>query len=299
MLFAGTSHSKLAFDIAKRLKWSVGKIAIKTFPDGETGIEILENVRGKEVFVLQTIAKAPNQFLVELLLIVDALKRASAKTITAIIPYFGYARQDRRDKREPISAKLIADMLQKAGVGHVLTMDFHAEQLVGFFDIPVDNLYARPLFVDVIEKMKLKNVVVVSPDVGSNKMARRFAEDFKADIAIIDKRRISADKVEAKAIIGDVKNKTVLLVDDICSTGKTLETASSLCKEAGAKGVIVAVTHGVFVNKVNLKNIDKFLVTDTIPIATGDVDVISSAPLFSEAINCLLEGTSISSLYQK
>jgi len=299
MLFAGTSHIRLATDIVKYLHWPMGRIAIKTFPDGETGVEIEENVRGKEVFVLQTIAKKPNHYLVELLLMVDALKRASAKSITAIIPYFGYARQDRREKREPISAKLVADVLQKAGVNHIITMDFHAEQLAGFFDIPVDNLYGRPLFVELVKKMNLKNIVVVSPDVGSNKMARRFAEDLGADIAIIDKRRIDAERVEARAIIGDVKDKTVLLVDDMCSTGKTLITASSLCKEAGAKGIYAAVTHAVFAEKSDFNCIDKFLVTDTIPITVDGIEIISSAPLFSKAITCVLEGASISSLYQK
>ena len=201
LLFAGSSHEELACELAKELKVQLGKRSIETFPDGEIGVQILENVRGKDVFVLQSIARRPNHYLMELLIMVDALKRASARSIVAVLPYYGYARQDRKEKsRVPITAKLVANLLEKAGVTRVLTMDLHTEQIQGFFDIPVDNLYARLLFVRAIREMGLKNVVVVSPDVGSNKMASKFAEELKVDIAIVDKRRVNAEKVAAERI---------------------------------------------------------------------------------------------------
>lgn len=256
-LFAGTSHPELAQQIAKELGIRLGKIRIETFPDEEIGIQILENVRGKDVFVLQTIARHPNPYLMELLIIVDALKRASARSITAVMPYFGYARQDRKDKgRVPITAKLVANMLEKAGVSRVLTMDLHAEQIQGFFDIPVDNLLARPLLVEAAKKEGWSQSVVVAPDIGSFRLARDFAEDLKGEYAIVDKRRVNAKRVEAKALVGDVQGQNVILVDDICSTGGTLKRASQVCKANGSKAVYAVATHGIFVKtfeKVRLR----------------------------------------------
>src|SRR5579872_587310 len=251
MLFAGTSHPELAQQIAADLGVQLGKVLIETFPDNEIGVQILENVRGRDVFVLQSIARHPNLYLMELLILVDALKRASARSIVAVIPYFGYARQDRKGKgRVPITAKLVADLLEKAGVTRVLTLDLHTEQIQGFFDIPVDNLYARPVLVEAVEKLGLINLVVVAPDVGSIKLARDFAEGLKVDFAIVDKRRVNAKQVEIDALIGEVTGKNVLLVDDMCTTGGTLKTAANVCKKAGAKSVIAAATHGLLVGKV-------------------------------------------------
>jgi ribose-phosphate pyrophosphokinase len=204
MLFAGTSHPELAKQIAECLGVQLGKVDIETFPDGEIGVQILENVRGRDVFVLQSIARHPNLYLVELLILVDALKRSSARSIIAVIPYFGYSRQDRRGKgREPITAKLVADLLERAGVGRLLTMDLHTEQIQGFFDIPVDNLYARPVLLEAIKKAGLEKGVVVTPDLGSIKLARAYAASLHWDLAIVDKRRVSAEQVEMTTLIGD------------------------------------------------------------------------------------------------
>jgi ribose-phosphate pyrophosphokinase len=304
ILFSGSSHQELAREIAQAVKVKLGEVAIETFPDGEIGVQILENVRGKDVFVVQSVARHPNLYLMELLIMVDALKRASAKSIVAVIPYFGYARQDRKDKgRVPITAKLVANLLEKAGVTRLLTLDLHTEQIQGFFDIPVDNLYARPLFIKAIRELKLKDLVIVSPDVGSNRMARRFAEELKVDIAIVDKRRISAEKVEVNALIGDVKGKNVILVDDICSTGHTLEVAAKVCKREGATTVIACVTHGLMVGRALIgDSIDQIYFTNSVPgneaTKNAKAKVLSMAPLFGQAIERLLAAQSISSLFK-
>jgi ribose-phosphate pyrophosphokinase len=301
-LFAGTSHPELAQQIAKKLGIRLGKIRIETFPDEEIGVQILENVRGKDVFVLQTIARHPNPYLMELLIIVDALKRASARSITAVMPYFGYARQDRKDKgRVPITAKLVANMLEKAGVSHVLTMDLHAEQIQGFFDIPVDNLLARPLLIEAAKKEGWSQSVVVAPDIGSLRLARDFARDLKGEYAIVDKRRVNAKRVEAKALVGDVQGQNVILVDDICSTGGTLKIASKVCKANGSKAVRAVVTHGIFVKAFEESAIEKMFVTNTIPPPkrfSSRIRFVSVAPLFAKAIEAIAGAKSISSLFQ-
>ncbi len=301
-LFAGTSHPELAQQIAKELGIRLGKIRIETFPDEEIGIQILENVRGKDVFVLQTIARHPNPYLMELLIIVDALKRASARSITAVMPYFGYARQDRKDKgRVPITAKLVANMLEKAGVSRVLTMDLHAEQIQGFFDIPVDNLLARPLLIEAVKKEGWDKSVVVAPDIGSLRLARDFAEDLKVEYAIVDKRRVNAKRVEAKALIGDVQGQNVILVDDICSTGGTLKKAFQVCKANGSKAIRAVATHGIFVKAFEESAIEKMFVTNTIPLPKGlskRIRSVSVAPLFAKAIEAIAGAKSISSLFQ-
>jgi len=304
LLFSGTSHEELACELAKELSVKLGKRSIEVFPDGEIGVQVLENVRGKDVFVLQSIARRPNHFLMELLILVDALKRASARSIVAVLPYYGYARQDRKEKsRVPITAKLVADLLEKAGVTRVLTMDLHTEQIQGFFDIPVDNLYARILFVHSIREMGLKNLVVVSPDVGSNKMASKFAEELKVDIAIVDKRRVNAEKVTANALIGEVLGKNVVLVDDICSTGGTLKMAARVCKQAGAKSVRAFISHGLLIgDALDGADIDHVYVTNSVPPIAGKnhskVTYISIAPLFKQAIERILTAKSISSLFK-
>ena len=304
LFFSGSSHPALAAEITRFLGQTQGKIAIERFPDGEIGIQILENVRGKDIFLLQSIARRPNHYLMELLIIVDALKRASAKSISVLLPYYGYARQDRKNKgRTPITAKLVADLLEKAGVTRVLTLDLHTEQIQGFFDIPVDNLYARPLFVHAIWEMGLQDIVVVSPDVGSNKLARRFAEDLKADIAIVDKRRIdeSAGKVEVSALIGDVKGKNALIVDDICSTGSTLAAAAKVCRREGAKSVYAFITHGFSAARALEGDVlDGVYFTDSIPPMEKLewVKTVSVASLFGQAVQRLLAAESISSLFK-
>ena len=304
MLFAGSSHKELALKVAEKLRIQLGPISIETFPDGEIGVQILENVRGKDVFVLQSPARHPNRYLMEMLIIADALKRASVRSVVAVIPYYAYARQDRKDKgRVPITAKLVADLLEKAGVTRVLTMDLHTEQIQGFFNVPVDNLYARPLFVKVLRELKLKDPIIVSPDVGSNKMARKFAEDLKIDLAIVDKRRINSQDVELNAVIGDVKNKDVILVDDICSTGGTLKMAAQVCRREGAKSVIAVITHALLMgNSLENSGIDKLFVSDSVPVNTsamhGKVQVVSIADLIGQAIERIVSAESISSLFK-
>jgi ribose-phosphate pyrophosphokinase len=302
MIFSGTSHPKLAHEVAKELGVELGKVTIETFPDGEIGCQINENVRGKDVFVVQSPARRPNHYLMELLIMVDALKRASAKSVVAVIPYYAYARQDRKEKgRVPITARLVADLLEKAGVTRVLTMDLHTEQIQGFFNIPVDHLYARRVFVKALKGLKLKNGVVVSPDIGSNKIARKFAEDLKMDLAIIDKRRISGKKVEVHALIGDVRGKEVILVDDICSTGGTLSMAAKVCKKEGAKSVFAVVTHALLMGGSKLEGVDQLFVANSVPPLKEwkGVKVVSIAPLLALAIECVIEAKSISSLFKE
>jgi len=303
LLFAGTSHREFAGQIADCLGVQLGRAHIETFPDGEIGVQILENVRGRDVFVLQTIARHPNFYLMELLIMIDALKRASARSINAVIPYFGYGRQDRKGKeRVPITARLVADLLEKAGVTRVLTMDLHAEQIQGFFNVPVDNLYAMPVFAEECKRLGLKNAVVVSPDVGRIKLARAFAESMKVDLAIVDKRRVDATKVEADALIGEVKDRDVLLVDDMCSTGGTLKAASWVCKNAGARRVCAAITHGLMVGKAFEESaIELMLISNTIPLPSemksSRLEVVTVAPLFAKAIDFIVGAKSISSLF--
>ncbi len=297
MLFAGTSHRELAEQIAKNLEVELGKTLIETFPDGEIGISILESVRGKDVFVVQSMAPHPNSYLMELLIFVDALKRSSARSIIAVIPYFGYARQDRRGMgREPITAKLVADLLQRSGVTRILTMDLHTEQIQGFFDIPVDNLYARPVLVEAVRKLQPNQVV--TPDVGSIKLACAFAEKLNIEFAVIDKRRVNANEVES-ALVGDVYQKRVLLVDDMCSTGGTLKKAALVCKRAGASAVFAAVTHGLFIGNFENSGIEKMIMSNTVPTPNCSVEVVSVAPLFAEAIRSIVNAKSISSLFTR
>ncbi|MBI3508154.1 MAG: ribose-phosphate pyrophosphokinase [Chlamydiia bacterium] len=301
-IFSGSSHPKLAEEIATSLHVKLGKVAIERFPDGEIGMQVLENVRGKDVFIVQSVARRPNHYLMELLILVDALKRASVRSVTAVMPYYPYARQDRKEKgRVPITAKLVADLLERAGVHRVLTMDLHTEQIQGFFNIPVDNLTARPAFVAELKKLGVKNSVIVSTDVGSNRMARKYAEALKLDLAIIDKRRISAEKVEVYGLIGDVNGKQAILVDDIWSTGKTLKTAAKKCKEQGAKSVLAVVTHGLMLGVEGIEEIDSIWVTNTIPSqpqTPAGVKSLSIAPLFGKAIDCIVSAKSLSALFK-
>jgi len=304
MLFSGTSHPKLSEEIAKNLGVPLGKTQIELFPDGEIGAQILENVRGRDVFVVQSIAKKPNFYLMELLILIDALRRASVRSIVAVIPYYGYARQDRKDKgRVPITAKLVANLLETAGVTRVVTMDLHSEQIQGFFDIPVDNLYAQSLFAEKIKTLGMKNPVACAPDVGSAKLARLMANELGAGFAIVDKQRMDAREVETHALIGDVQRRDVVLVDDICSTGSTLKKASEAVKKAGAARVIAAVTHPLFNEEVvKGSEIDHLLVANTVPLPEeinhSQIETLSVAGIFGKAIDCIIDNESISSLFR-
>ncbi len=301
LLFSGTSHPELAERISDALRVSLAKVHIETFPDGEIGVQVLENVRGRDVFVVQSISRRPNLYLMELMVLIDAFKRASARNIVPVLSYYGYGRQDRKGvDRLPITAKLVANLLQTAGATQVLTMDLHTEQIQGFFDIPVDNLHPRGLFVQKAKQEGLSSCVVVAPDVGCARRARRLAEGLGVDFAICDKNRIFAKKVESGALIGSVEGKDVILTDDICSTGDTLLSAAHVCKKNGARRVIAAVTHMQCATDIfKESDIDKVWYTDTIPskdtplcIDTGEV--VSTASLFAEAIECILEGDSLS-----
>jgi len=307
ILFSGTSHPVLAKEIADLLGIQLGQISINRFPDNEVFVQLLESVRGKDTFVLQTIALNPDTYLIELLIIVDALKRASARSITAIIPYYGYCRQDRKDKpRVPVTAKLVANLLEKAGVTRILTMDLHSGQIQGFFDVPVDNLSGKPVLAKALKKVSPSNLVIVAPDIGSIKRARVYAKHFKCELAIIDKSRTNATDVKTLHIIGDVKDKDVLLADDMSSTGRTLVSAAKACREKGAKRIFAAVTHGILVGdaveEIHKSPIEALLISNTIPhvdrINSDKIHIVSVAPLFSQAISCMISRDPIGLLYE-
>ena len=297
VIFSGRSHRGLAEKIALELGTALGRAEVESFPDGEIGVQILENVRGRDAFVIQTVANDPNLYLMELLIMVDALKRASAASIVVVVPYFGYSRQDRRGKgRDPITAKLVADLMETAGVDHVITLDLHSEQIEGFFDVPVDNVRSQGVFLDAVEG----DSVVVAPDVGSIKIAERFAKRMGCELAIVDKRRASSGDVSARALIGSVTGKEVLIVDDMISTGKTIELASQICLENGATGVSGAVVHMLKVPE--LSSMKRLLVSDSIPVSDKtlppNIQIVSIAPLIAQVISCVLGGESVSELYK-
>lgn len=307
-LFTGNAHRALAKEVAQYLTISAGDATVATFSDGEIMVHINENVRGSDIFVLQPTCMPVNHNLMELLIIIDALKRASARRITAVMPYYGYARQDRKvQPRVPISAKLIADLLTAAGANRVLTVDLHAAQIQGFFNIPVDNLYASPVLLDYVRKTyNLSDLVIVSPDAGGVERARAFAKKLHCSIAIIDKRRIAMDVSEAMNVIGEVEQKSALILDDMIDTGGTITQAVTALKDKRAKQVIAACTHAVLsgsaVEKVNNSAIENLIVTDTIPLNSkkdqcSKITVLSIAPLLGEAIRRIHEESSISSLF--
>ncbi len=308
MLFSGNANMPLSRDIAEAMQTRLGKATVSCFSDGEIAVEIEENVRGRDVFVIQPTCAPTNNNLMELLAMIDALRRASAGRVTAVIPYFGYARQDRRVRsaRVPITAKLVADMITIAGADRVLTVDLHAEQIQGFFSVPVDNVYASPLLLSDIWKQKYPNLLVVSPDVGGVVRARAVAKRLEADLAIIDKRRPKANVAEVMHIIGDVSGKTCIIVDDLVDTAGTLAQAAKALKEHGALAVHAYVTHPVLSGGApqNLMNsvLDSLVVTDTIPlsepiVATGKVRTLSIANMLAETIRRVSEEESVSSLY--
>tara|TARA_A100001011_G_scaffold347953_1_gene385453 strand:+ start:8100 stop:9032 length:933 start_codon:yes stop_codon:yes gene_type:complete len=307
-ILSGTSNIKLSKDISKRLKLKLVNTNIKRFADSEIYIEINENIRGNSVFVIQSTSNPANDNLMELLLCVDALRRSSAKNITAVIPYFGYARQDRKvAPRTSISAKVVANLISNAGASRVLTVDLHAGQIQGFFDMPVDNLFTTPLFARFIKKeLKNKNLICVSPDVGGVQRTRGLATKIKADLAIIDKRRPAPGKSQVMNIIGDVKGKTCIIVDDIIDSGGTIVNAVEALKKSGANDVYVFITHAVLsgdaVKKIKGSKIKKLIITDTIDNSqkiknNQKIQVLSVAPLMAEAIKRISNSTSVSDLF--
>ena len=310
MVFTGNANPKLAADVVRRLGKSLGSATVGRFSDGEVNVELLENVRGKDVFVLQPTCVPTNDNIMELLIMVDALKRASAGRITAAIPYFGYARQDRRPRsaRVPITAKVVANMLQAAGVQRVLTVDLHSDQIQGFFDIPVDNIYAAPVLLDDLEKQKYDNLMVVSPDVGGVVRARAFAKRLECDLAIIDKRRPKANVSEVMNIIGEVEGRTCVIMDDIVDTAGTLCKAAQALKENGAKRVMAYCTHAVLsgpaISRINESDLDELVVTDTIPLsdearACKRIRTVSIGELLADTILRISNEESVSSLFNE
>ena len=306
-VFTGNSNSALAEEICQYLKIPLGEATASTFSDGEIMVQINENVRGKDIFVIQSFSNPVNKHIMELLIMIDAFKRASAYRITAVIPYFGYARQDRKvQPRVPITAKLVADLVTAAGTNRVLTIDLHVGQIQGFFNIPVDNLFATPVLLKYLKTKNLKDLVVVSPDAGGVERARAFAKKLKASLAIIDKRRGDVNVSEVMNIIGDVKDRDALLLDDMIDTAGTITQGAEAIRKAGAKRIFAASTHGVLsgsaINRLNESVIDEVILTNTYPLNDKSntckrITILSVAPLLGEAIRNTHNETSVSSLF--
>ncbi|HLY73427.1 MAG TPA: ribose-phosphate pyrophosphokinase [Planctomycetota bacterium] len=305
LVFSGNANRALAKKVCDYLGLPLGKIEISRFPDGEIDMKILEDVRGADVYVIQPTCPPVNENLMELLIMVDCLRRASAERITAVIPYFGYARQDRKaEGRVPISAKLVANVITAAGVSRALAVDLHAAQLQGFFDIPMDHLYAAPVLVDYFRRLDLKDLTIVSPDVGGIKMARAYAKRLNADLAIVDKRRSGPTEIEAMHVIGEVKDRNVILVDDMISTATSITEAAKVCRKKGAKEIYICGTHAVLagkaVEKLQKAPVKEVVVTDTIPLdgkEFSNLRVLSIANLLGEAIRRIHHSESVSSLF--
>jgi len=308
-VFTGSANSQLAYDIVRHLSVPLARSEVGRFSDGETQVEVMENVRGRDVFIVQPTSPPANDHLMELLVMVDACRRASAARITAVVPYFGYARQDRRPRatRVPITAKLVANMIASAGVDRLLTVDVHADQIQGFFDIPVDNVYASPVLLGDVWKQKYDNLMVVSPDVGGVVRARAIAKRLDdAELAIIDKRRPKANVSEVMNIIGEVEGKSCVLVDDLVDTAGTLCHAAEALKKAGAKRVMAYITHpvlsGAAVERIGKSQLDELVVTDTIPLRDAakncpKIRQLSVAGLLAETMRRIRDEESVSSLY--
>jgi ribose-phosphate pyrophosphokinase len=307
-IFSGQANPMLSQKISDYLGMPLGAVKFQEFPDGELIVKIEEDVRGKDVFMIQPTCTPVSQTLMELLIFIDCARRASAERITAVIPYFGYARQDRKDEgRVPITAKLVANMLVGAGADRILTLDLHAAQIQGFFDVPLDNLYAEPVLSRYYSQLNLENLTLVSPDVGNVKRARVYAERLGGELAIIDKRRMSGSDIEVGRLIGDVNDKTVLMVDDMISTAGTISSAASLCKDKGARRVLVGATHPVLcgpaVERLQEAPIDEIVVTDTVPVpqdtvdALGNLKILSVSALIGETIHRIHNNESVSSLF--
>ena len=308
MIFSGNANKALAKSVAKNLGITLGKASVKTFSDGEISVEIEENVRGQDIYIIQPLCDPVNDNLMELLIMVDALKRSSVERISVVLPYFGYSRQDRRARsaRVPITAKVVANMLTSMGVERLLTIDLHADQIQGFFDIPVDNIYATPLFLADIHKQNYQDTIIVSPDVGGVVRARALAKQLNSDLAIVDKRRPEANVSEVMQIIGDVKDKCCIIVDDICDTAGTLCHAADALKDQGASKVFAYITHPIFSGKadqnINSSTIDGIIVTDTIKLSkkindTGKIRQITVAEMLAETLRRIDNKESVSSLF--
>jgi ribose-phosphate pyrophosphokinase len=308
VLFTGNANPALAQEIGTHLGVDLGKASVGRFSDGEVTVEIQQNVRARDVFVVQSTCAPTNENLMELLIMVDALKRASARRITAVIPYYGYARQDRRPRstRVPISAKVVANLLETVGVERVLTMDLHADQIQGFFDIPVDNIYASPVLLSDVKGRNYDDLVVVSPDVGGVVRARALAKQLGCELAIIDKRRPKANVSEVMHVIGEIEGRNCVIMDDLIDTAGTLVKAAEVLKERGAKSVYAYCTHAVFsgpaIERINKSQIDEVVITNTIPLsdaakACKKIRQLSVAFLFAETIRRISDGESVTSLF--
>lgn len=296
----------MARKICEYIGIEMGKCVVSAFPDGETFVKIEENVRGEDVYVIQSTSPPTNHHLMEMFIMMDAVRRASASRITAVLPFYGYARQDRKDQpRVPITAKLVANLLVAAGANRILTMDLHAQQIQGFFDIPVDHLYAAPVMYDYLKGLELKDLVVVSPDVGGLKMAHAYSQVLDTGLAIVAKRRKSATEVESMTMIGEVRGKNVLMVDDLTETAGTLTSAAVLLKKKGAKRILACVSHAILneigVERLKKSNIDELITTDSVlrPDIDGlNVKTLSVAGLLGEAINRINSNSSVTSLFE-
>ena len=310
MVFSGNANDQLAKQVAKHLNIKLGKATVGSFSDGETMVELLENVRGKDVFILQSISRPTNDNLMEIMVMVDALRRSSAARITAAIPYLGYSRQDRRPRsaRVAITAKVVATMLTSVGVNRLLTMDLHSDQIQGFFEIPVDNIYSTPVLLEDLVKQKYKDAVIVSPDVGGVVRARACAKILGSDLAIIDKRRPTPNVSEVMNIIGDVQDRTCIIIDDIVDTANTLCEAALALKKHGAKKIVAYATHPIFsgdaINSINNSELDEIVITDTITLEenaknTKKIRQLSVAELLAETIRRISHEDSISSLFKE
>ncbi|MCB1670331.1 MAG: ribose-phosphate pyrophosphokinase [Pseudomonadales bacterium] len=308
MVFAGNANPALANSIARHIGVPLGNASITKFSDGEISVELNENVRGKDVFIIQPTCAPTNDSIMELMLVADALHRASANRITAVVPYFGYARQDRRVRsaRVAISAKVVADMISTVGINRVLTVDLHAEQIQGFFNIPVDNVYGSPVLTDDIERQRYKNLLVVSPDIGGVVRARAVAKQLNVDLAIIDKRRPQANEAQVMHIIGDVQDRCCLIVDDIVDTAGTLCKAADALKDHGARQVVAYCTHpvlsGAAIENIEKSSMDSLVVTDTIPLSEAGnrcrkIRQLSMAKLLAESIRRVSNEESISAMF--
>jgi ribose-phosphate pyrophosphokinase len=305
-IFSGTANEPLAKAICKSIGTELAKCTVQPFPDGETFVKIEENVRGEDVFIVQSTCPPTNHNLMELFIMIDAVRRASATRITAVLPFYGYARQDRKDQpRVPITAKLVANLLVAAGASRILAMDLHAQQIQGFFDIPVDHLYAAPVMYEYLKTKNLTNLVVVSPDVGGLKMAHAYSQVLEGGLAIVAKRRKSATEVESMAIIGEIKGKNALLVDDLTETAGTLTQAAALLKKRGAKRILACVSHAILndvgIERLRKSVIDELITTDTVQrpaIAGVKITTLSVAGLLGEAIKRIHSNSSVNSLFE-
>ena len=305
-VFSGNSNPSLAKAICDAIGIALGRSTVKPFPNGETFVKIDENVRGTDVFVIQSTSPPANQHLMEMFIMIDALRRASASRITAVLPFYGYARQDRKDQpRVPITAKLVANLLVAAGANRVLTMDLHAQQIQGFFDIPVDHLYAAPVLLEHISRQQIQNLVVVSPDLGGLKMAAAYSQALGAELAIVAKRRKSPTETEAISVIGEIDGKNILLVDDLTETAGTLVNAASLLKQRGARRIQACVSHALInelgIDRLRKSEIDELITTDTVlrpPIEGVRITTLSVAGLLGEAIKRIYTNSSVTSLFE-